>query len=76
MEELKLKINPEILALLAESGSNISINEKVNLSLSIFLFTDRVVTLARAAELSGISMSDFIKVLIRHNIPWCEYSKE
>jgi predicted HTH domain antitoxin len=76
MEETKLNIKPEFLTLLGSSGSNISVNEKVNLSLAIFLFTERAVTLARAAELVSMSIGDFIKVLINHNIPWADYTNE
>ncbi|MEQ6390903.1 hypothetical protein RZN22_16565 [Bacillaceae bacterium S4-13-58] len=32
--------------------------------------------MARVAELSGKSISDFIQILIDHNIHWGEYSEE
>ena len=77
MEESKAKvgINPEFLALLKGQNES-SVNEDVNLSIAMFLFTAKRVTLARAAELAGISLSDFIQVLIDHNIHWAEYTEE
>lgn len=53
-----------------------SIDEKVRLSLSIGLFVGKSVTLARAAELSGRSLNDFIELLQFFHIPWLEYTEE
>ena len=77
MEESKAKvsINPEFLQFLKGKDVN-SVDEDVNLSLSIYLFTARKLTLARAAELSGKNISDFIQTLIDHNIHWGEYTEE
>jgi predicted HTH domain antitoxin len=54
MEEAKININinPGFLSLLANSKTKYSIDEKINLSLAIFLFTERAITLARASELA------------------------
>lgn len=77
MEESKAKvgINPEFLPFLKGKNVN-SVDEDVNLSLAIYLFTAKKLTLARAAELCGKSMSDFIQILIDHNIHWAEYTEE
>lgn len=77
MEESKARvgINPEFLPFLEKRNEG-SIDEDVNLSLAIYLFTARKVTLARAAELTGKSISDFIQILIDHNIHWAEYTNE
>lgn len=77
MEESKAKvgINPEFLPFLKGKNVN-SVDEDVNLSLAMYLFTARKLTLARAAELSGKSISDFIQILIDHNIHWGEYTEE
>ena len=77
MEESKVKvgINPEFLPFL--KGKNVkSVDEDVNLSLAIYLFTAKKLTLARAAQLCGKSLSDFIQILIGHNIHWAEYTEE
>lgn len=77
MEESKAKvgINPEFLPFLKGKNVN-SVDEDVNLSLAMYLFTARKLTLGRAAELSGKSLSDFIQILIDHNIHWAEYTEE
>lgn len=77
MEESKAKvgINPEFLPFLKGKNVN-SVDEDVNLSLAIYLFTARKLTLARAAELCGKSLSDFIQILMDHNIHWAEYTYE
>lgn len=78
MEEAKLNINikPEFYQLLASSKTNKSVDEKINLSIAIFLFTERAITLARASELAGMGIGDFIKILISHNIAWGEYTQD
>ncbi|MGY0694670.1 UPF0175 family protein [Virgibacillus sp. FSP13] len=71
----KVGINPEFLPFLKEKNLN-SVDEDVNLSLAMCLFTARKLTLARAAELCGKSLSDFIQILIDHNIHWAKYTEE
>ena len=77
MEKSKAKvgINPEFLPFLKDKNVN-SVDEDINLSLAMYLFTAKKITLARAAELSGKSYSDFIKILIDHNIHWADYTDE
>lgn len=43
---------------------------------AIQLFVDKEVSLAKAAELSGLSLNDFIHLLGSKNIPWVDYTKE
>lgn len=77
MDESKAKvgINPDFLPFL-KGNSEDSIKRDVNLSLAMYLFTAKKITLARAAELAGRSLSDFIQVLIDHNIHWAEYTED
>ncbi|TFJ91384.1 hypothetical protein E4U82_17910 [Lentibacillus salicampi] len=71
----KVLINPEFLPFL--KGKNVSsVDEDVNISLAMYLFTARELTLARAAELCGKSLLDFVDILIDHNIHWAEYTEE
>ena len=53
-----------------------SINQKVRLAFAINLFTSKTVTLERAAELSGLSLLNFMDVLEEQGIPWGEYTDE
>jgi len=53
-----------------------SLEEKVNVSLSISLFAGKQVSLAKAAELANKSLTDFMDILKKINIPWCEYTED
>ncbi len=53
-----------------------NLEEKFRLSLSIGLFVERVISLKKASELSGKTMSQFVDILISKNIPWNEYTQE
>ena len=59
---------------LAFLGSNLE--EKVNVSLAISLFVGKQVSLAKAAELANKPLSDFVGILKKINIPWCEYTED
>ena len=72
----KVSIKSEFYPYLVQSEIGNSLDEKVNISIAIFLFVDKKVTLARAAELGDKSIREFIDILIDHNIPWAEYSEE
>jgi predicted HTH domain antitoxin len=73
---LNVNISTEFLPFLEAQNYEKSIDEKVNLSLAVFLFTERAVTLARAADLAGKSPAEFIQILTKHNISWSEFSQE
>ena len=73
----KIKLNEDLTVFinrLAFLGS--SLEEKVNVSLAISLFAGKQVSLARAAELANKSLTDFMDILRRINIPWCEYTED
>lgn len=72
--KLHVSIKSDLLSLL--SGNDQTLDENINISLAIYLYTGKHITLARAAELSGKSVSDFIEILTDHNIPWAEYTEE
>lgn len=75
MESFQVNLPKEFLPLIdALDGPNIDI--KVKVSLALGLFVNKQVTLARAAELSGKSLGEFIDFLRSKNIPWMEYTKE
>lgn len=61
---------------LINSLDGISIDGKVKVSLAIGLFVEKQVTLAKAAELSGKTLGEFIDLLRLKNISWMEYTEE
>lgn len=56
------------------AGDNL--DDKVKVSVVIFLFTSNIITLESAAELSNRSLSDFIDLLQSQGIPWMHYTEE
>jgi predicted HTH domain antitoxin len=74
-DSFQINIPKEFYPLIDElEGPNLDAKAKVSLALG--LFVNEQVTLARAAQLSGKSLSDFIDLLRSKNIPWMEYSEE
>lgn len=73
-QSVDVSIHRDFIALLENSRAGNNLDEKVKLSLAILLYTEEVISLARAAELVGKTTGDFIQVLNRHNIPWSDYT--
>ena len=61
---------------LINSLDGTTIDSKVKISLAIGLFIEKQVTLAKAAELSGKTVGEFIDLLRLKQIPWMEYTEE
>ncbi len=59
-----------------KSGSESTFHENIETSLAIAAFIEKRVTLARAAELAGKGLSEFVKILSKHGIHWMEYTEE
>ncbi|MCL6589773.1 MAG: UPF0175 family protein [Firmicutes bacterium] len=66
----------EFIPLLDKLEGGETIIDKVKIALAVSLFTKKVVTLERAAELAGESLVDFMDILKIHGIPWGEYTEE
>lgn len=71
-----IKIYDDIIPIVNMLNAGRTIDEKVNVSIAIGLFAGKMVTLARAAELSNLSLGEFIDVLKDRGIPWGEYTEE
>ncbi|QOY34725.1 UPF0175 family protein [Anaerobacillus isosaccharinicus] len=54
----------------------VSVIEYYKENKAIDLFIKKEVSLSKAAELSGISLNDFIHLLKSKNIPWTDYTEE
>ena len=59
-----------------KSGAEGNLNDNISTSLAIAAFIEKRVTLARAAELAGKSLAEFVGILSKYNIPWMEYTEE
>ena len=71
-----IKIYDEIIPIVNMLNGGKTIDEKVNVSIAVGLFAGKMVTLARAAELSKLSLGEFIDILKDREIPWGEYTEE
>lgn len=71
-----IKIYDDIIPIVNMLNAGNTIDEKVNVSIAIGLFAGKMVTLARAAELSNLSLGEFIDILKDREIPWGEYTEE
>ena len=73
--EIKLNLPEEFIPFLDYMEGD-SIEEKVRIALSINLYINGSVSLAKAAELSGESLEAFIELLREQDIPWGEYTED
>lgn len=71
-----IKVYDDIIPIINMLNGGKTIDEKVNVSIAVGLFAGKVVTLARAAELSKISLSEFIDILKDRGITWGKYTEE
>jgi predicted HTH domain antitoxin len=74
--EMNVHLLNEIISILEKSGNGKNLNDKVRLSLAIGMFVEKTVTLERASELAGRSLSNFIDILRAKSIPWMEYTND
>ena len=75
MEYFQVNLPKEFFTLI-DALEGPDLDAKVKVSLALGLFVNKQVTLARAAELSGKSLGEFIDLLRSRNIPWMEYTEE
>lgn len=79
MEEansFKVSLPDEFLPLVHDMKIGKNIDDKVRVSLAMGMFVGKQVTLARAAELAGKSLVDFIDILRTYDIYWSEYTEQ
>jgi len=75
MEYFQVKIPKAFLPFINHASGN-DINAKVKTSLAIGMYIEKRISLARAAELAGKSLAEFIDLLQAKNIPWMKYTEE
>lgn len=78
LEESKVQVNipDEFVPIVNSLGVGTTLDDRIRLSLAVGLFASKTVSLAKAAELSGRSLLDFIEILKSRGIAWGEYSEE
>ncbi|CFJ34599.1 MULTISPECIES: UPF0175 family protein [Brevibacillus] len=74
--KFQVSLPDDFLPLLNQRNTNVSLDDQVKVTLAVGLFLEKKVTLARAAELAGKSLSDFIDYLSDRGIAWMEYTEE
>ena len=67
---------PEELEINALHIEGKTLEDKLKLNLSIGLFVSKDISLGKAAQLAGKSLSEFINILNHLNIPAVEYTEE
>ena len=73
---IHLNLPLDIVELIGNLGTSKSIDENIKQSIAIALFTSRSVSIARAAQVAEIPLSEFICLLKSKKIPWSEYTDE
>lgn len=76
VEGFQVMLPNEFLPVLQHLSKGESVDDVVRQSLSLSLFVERAVSMERAAELSGLSLADFIDLLEKREISWGEYTEE
>lgn len=71
---IKTETLNEFLPLLNNIDFGNDLDDKLRITLSIGLFVENIITLERAAELSGKKLSQFIDILDNKNISWMNYT--
>ena len=71
----QVTLSSELIPFL-EKLTGISIDDKVMLSVAIELFVIKIVSLGKAAEISGKTYFEFMEELKARGIPWLEYTEE
>lgn len=74
--KFQVSLPDDFLPLFDHRQMNVSLEDQVKVTLAVGLFLEKKVTFARAAELAGKSLSDFIDYLSDRGIAWMEYIEE
>jgi len=71
---LKLEFPTELLALLRKSRREMERDAQIWIALE--LFRQRKVSAGKAAELAGLSLSEFMDISRQHGVEWTSYTDE
>jgi predicted HTH domain antitoxin len=76
VEGFQVMLPNTFLPVLRHLSKGETVDDVVRQTLAISLFMERAVSMERAAELSGLSLVDFVALLEKREIPWGEYTEE
>ncbi len=74
--KFQVELPSDLLPVLDQLGIGDTADERVIISIAIGLYTGHVVSLARAAEIAGQSLREFMDILRHRNISWVNYGDE
>ncbi|MGN0364937.1 MAG: UPF0175 family protein [Suilimivivens sp.] len=75
-KSVDITISEELVPYLYTLKDGKTVSDKLTLSAVVGLFASNVVTLEKAAELTGKSVWDFIDILKTYGIPWGDCTEE
>ncbi len=75
-KSVDIKISEDLVPYLYTLKDGKTVSDKLTLSAVVGLFASNVVTLEKAAELTGKSVWDFIDILKKCGIPWGDCTEE
>lgn len=75
-KSVDITISEDLVPYLYTLKDGKTVSDKLTLSAVVGLFASNVVTLEKAAELTGISVWDFIDILKTYGIPWGDCIEE
>ena len=75
-KSVDITISEDLVPYLYTLKDGKTVSDKITLSSVVGLFASKVVTLEKAAELTGKSVWDFIDILKAYGIPWSDYTEE
>jgi len=76
LQTLNLTQIENYIPIIEKTSLGQNLENKIKVLLSIGLFVEKEVTLARASELADKSIEEFIDILSLKGIPWMEYTDE
>lgn len=72
----QIELPSELIPVFDQLGMGRTTDERVKIAIAIGLYTGNLVSLARAAEIAGRTLSDFIDILRQRSISWVQYGEE
>lgn len=75
-KSVDIAISEDLVPYLYTLKDGKTVSDKLTLSAVVGLFASNIVTLEKAAELTGKSVWDFIDILKAYGISWGDYTEE